>query len=35
AVTPLTYNQLLWIIGSALAPTILIQIVKVISEQRR
>lgn len=35
AVTPLTGNQLLWIIGSALAPTILIQIVKVISEQRR
>ena len=35
AVTPLTSNQLLWIIGSALAPTILIQIVKVISEQRR
>ncbi|NRO05559.1 Calcium-transporting ATPase 1 [Lactobacillus helveticus] len=35
AVTPLTGNQLLWIIGSALAPTTLIQIVKVISEQRR
>ncbi|WP_288291069.1 cation-translocating P-type ATPase, partial [uncultured Lactobacillus sp.] len=32
AVTPLTNTQLLWIIGLALMPTIIIQIVKVIQE---
>ncbi len=34
AVTPLTNTQLLWIIGLALMPTIIIQIVKVVQENR-
>lgn len=34
AVTPLTGNQLLWIIGLAIIPTVLIQIVKVVNENR-
>ena len=34
AVTPLTNIQLLWIIGLALMPTIIIQIVKVVQENR-
>ena len=34
AVTPLTNTQLLWIIGLALMPTIIIQIVKVVQEIR-
>lgn len=34
AVTPLTSTQLLWIIGLALMPTIIIQIVKVVQENR-
>ena len=34
AVTPLTNTQLLWIIGVALMPTIIIQIVKVVQENR-
>lgn len=34
AVTPLTNTQLLWIIGLALMPTIIIQIVKVVKENR-
>ncbi len=33
-VTPLTNTQLLWIIGLALMPTIIIQIVKVVQENR-
>ena len=35
AVTPLTQSQLLWIVGLALMPTIIIQIVKVANEQRK
>ncbi|WP_301491082.1 cation-translocating P-type ATPase [Lactobacillus sp.] len=34
AVTPLTGNQLLWIIGLAVIPTVIIQIVKVVNENR-
>lgn len=34
AVTPLTNTQILWIIGLALMPTIIIQIVKVVQENR-
>lgn len=34
AVTPFTNTQLLWIIGLALMPTIIIQIVKVVQENR-
>ena len=34
AVTPLTNTQLLWIIGLAVMPTIIIQIVKVVQENR-
>ncbi|GMM14555.1 cation-translocating P-type ATPase [Lactobacillus amylovorus subsp. animalium] len=34
AVTPLTNTQLLWIIGLTLMPTIIIQIVKVVQENR-
>ena len=34
AVTPLTGNQLFWIIGLAVMPTILIQIVKVVNENK-
>ena len=34
AVTPLTNTQLLWLIGLALMPTIIIQIVKVVQENR-
>ena len=34
AVTPLTGNQLFWIIGLAVMPTVLIQIVKVINENK-
>lgn len=34
AVTPVTNTQLLWIIGLALMPTIIIQIVKVVQENR-
>lgn len=34
AVTPLTNTQLFWIIGLALMPTIIIQIVKVVQENR-
>ena len=34
AVTPLTGNQLLWIIGLAVMPTVLIQIVKVVNENK-
>lgn len=34
AVTPLTSTQLLWVIGLALMPTIIIQIVKVVKENR-
>lgn len=34
AATPLTNTQLLWIIGLALMPTIIIQIVKVVQENR-
>lgn len=34
SVTPLTNTQLLWIIGLALMPTIIIQIVKVVQENR-
>ncbi|MDB6232506.1 cation-translocating P-type ATPase [Lactobacillus amylovorus] len=34
AVTPLTNTQLLWIIGLALMPTIIIQIAKVVQENR-
>ena len=34
AVTPLTNTKLLWIIGLALMPTIIIQIVKVVQENR-
>lgn len=34
AVTPLTNTQLLWIIGLALMPTIIIQIVKLVQENR-
>lgn len=34
AVTPLTSTQLLWVIGLALMPTIIIQIVKVVQENR-
>lgn len=35
AVTPLTGNQLFWIIGLAVMPTVLIQIVKVVNENRK
>ena len=34
AVTPLTGNQLFWIIGLAVMPTVLIQIVKVVNENK-
>ena len=34
AVTPLTGNQLLWIIGLAVMPTVLIQIVKIVNENK-
>lgn len=34
AVTPLTDNQLFWIIGLAVMPTVLIQIVKVVNENK-
>ena len=34
AVTPLTGNQLLWIIGLAVIPTVIIQIFKVVNENR-
>ena len=34
AVTPLTGNQLFWIIGLAVMPTVLIQIVKIVNENK-
>ena len=34
AVTPLTGNQLFWIIGLAVMPTVLIQIIKVVNENK-
>ena len=34
AITPLTGNQLFWIIGLAVMPTVLIQIVKVVNENK-